>query len=132
MKKLFPIAIFLALLALLHLSYFIDYKSIDETLIGLILLLISSCICLFYIYKFSRKKKFDYIIFSLSFIVWIFIFLQNNYQIIAFSNQNIIPIISYVSLLISILPLIIGLVNYMNIIKKLFLLVKGIVLVTRI
>lgn len=118
MKKLFPIAIFLALLALLHLSYFIDYKSIDETLIGLILLLISSCICLFYIYKFSRKKKFDYIIFSLSFIVWIFIFLQNKYQIIAFSNQNIIPIISYVSLLISILPLIIGLVNYMNIIKK--------------
>lgn len=118
MKKLFPIAIFLALLALLHLSYFIDYKSIDETLIGLILLLISSCICLFYIYKFSRKKKIDYIIFSISLIVWMFIFLQNKYQIVYFFNQNIIPIISYISLFILILPLVIGLVNYINIIKS--------------
>mgnify|MGYP003313066849 CR=1 FL=1 len=122
MKKisifLFPIAIVFALLSLLHLSYSIDYKSIDETLIGLVLLLISNCICLFYIYKFSKRKKIDYIIFTISIIIWMFIFLQNKYQVITFSNQNIIPIISYISLLIIILPLFIGLINYINIIKS--------------
>ena len=44
MKKitmlLFPIAIFLALISFLHLSYVINYLNIDETIIGLILLLI--------------------------------------------------------------------------------------------
>ena len=122
MKKisifLFPIAIVFALLSLLHLSYSIDYKSIDETLIGLMLLLISNCICLFYIYKFSKRKKIDYIIFTISIIIWMFIFLQNKYQVITFSNQNIIPIISYISLLIIMLPLFIGLINYINIIKS--------------
>ena len=115
---LFPIAAILALLSLLHLSYVINYLNIDETIIGLILLLISNCICLFYIYKFSKRKKIDYIIFSISLIVWMFIFLQNKYQVITFSNQNIIPIISFISLLIMILPLVIGLINYINIIKS--------------
>ena len=108
MKKisifLFPIEIIFALLSLLHLSYSIDYKSIDETLIGLMLLLISNCICLFYIYYYSNKKKNDYLIFSLSLFVWINLFLQNKFQFIAFSNQNIILLISYISLSIMILP----------------------------
>ena len=68
--------------------------------------------------KFSKRKKIDYIIFSISLIVWMFIFLQNKYQVITFSNQNIIPIISFISLLIMILPLVIGLINYINIIKS--------------
>ena len=122
MKKitmlLFPIAIFLALISFLHLSYVINYLSIDETIIGLILLLISNCIYLFYIYRFSKRKKIDYIIFSISLFVWIILFLQNKYQVIIFSNQNIIPIISLISLLIIILPLVIGLINYINIIKS--------------
>ena len=122
MKKisifLFPIAIVFALLSLLHLSYSIDYKSIDETLIGLVLLLISNCICLFYIYYYSNKKKNGYLIFSLSLFVWIILFLQNIFQFIAFSNQNIITPFSYITLLILILPLVIGLINYINIIKS--------------
>lgn len=122
MKKitmlLFPIAIFLALISFLHLSYVINYLNIDETIIGLILLLISNCIYLFYIYRFSKRKKIDYIIFSISLFVWIILFLQNKYQVIIFSNQNIIPIISLISLLIIILPLVIGLINYINIIKS--------------
>ena len=39
-------------------------------------------------------------------------------KIIAFSNQNIITPFSYITLLILILPLVIGLVNYINIIKS--------------
>ena len=77
MKKitmlLFPIAIFLALISFLHLSYVINYLNIDETIIGLILLLISNCICLFYIYRFSKRKKIDYIIFSI-----VSLFLKNS------------------------------------------------------
>ena len=122
MKKitilLFPIAIFLALISFLHLSYVINYLNIDETIIGLILLLISNCIYLFYIYRFSKRKKIDYIIFSISLFVWIILFLQNIFQFIAFSNQNIITPFSYITLLILILPLVIGLVNYINIIKS--------------
>ena len=122
MKKisifLFPIAIFLALISFLHLSYVINYLNIDETIIVLILLLISNCICLFYFYRFSKRKKIDYIIYSISLFVWIILFLQNKYQVIIFSNQNIIPIISLISLLIIILPLVFGLINYINIIKS--------------
>lgn len=115
---LYPITIIITILAFLHLSYFIDYKSIDGTFIGFILLLISNCICLFYIYNFSNKKKIEYSIFSISIIVLLFILLQNEFQIIEFSNQRIIPIISYISIIIIVLPLISGLINYIYIIKN--------------
>ena len=117
---LYPLAIVIVILAFLHLSYTIDYKNIDEIYIGLILLLLSNLICVYYLYNYSKKKEMEYIILSISFILWLFLLLQNLFEIFVISNQKNLLIFAIIYFIFLLLPTIIGLIHYIKVIKNSF------------
>lgn len=115
---LHPIALLLVIFAFLHFSYIIKYDNVDVFIIGMILLFLSIVICTIYAYISAQKKELWYILSFVSIIAWTILLIQNQTGFIKIDNQNIIIYIVILFYEVILLPLILGIKNYLLAIKK--------------
>lgn len=115
---LYPIAVLLVVFAFLHFSYIIKYDNVDVFIIGMILLFLSIVICTIYAYISAQKKELWYILSFVSIVAWTILLIQNQTGFIKVENQNIIIYIVILFYVIILLPLFLGIKNYVIAIKK--------------
>lgn len=115
---LYPIAALLVVFAFLHFSYIIKYDNVDGFIIGMILLFLSIVICTIYAYISAQKKELWYILSFVSIVAWTILLIQNQTGFIKVENQNIIIYIVILFYVIILLPLFLGIKNYVIAIKK--------------
>ena len=115
---LYPIAVLLVVFAFLHFSYIIKYDNVDVFIIGMILLFLSIVICTIYAYISAQKKELWYILSFVSIVAWTILLIQNQTGFIKVENQNIIIYIVILFYVVILLPLFLGIKNYMIAIKK--------------
>lgn len=114
---LYPIAALLVVFAFLHFSYIIKYDNVDGFIIGMILLFLAIVICTIYAY-ISAQKKIWYILSFVSIVAWTILLIQNQTGFIKVENQNIIIYIVILFYVVILLPLFLGIKNYIIAVKK--------------
>ena len=115
---LYPIAALLVVFAFLHFAYTIKYDNVDGFIIGMILLFLSIVICTIYAYISAQKKELWYILSFVSIVAWTILLIQNQTGFIKVENQNIIIYIVILFYVVILLPLFLGIKNYIIAIKK--------------
>lgn len=115
---LYPIALLSVVFAFLHFSYIIKYDNVDVFIIGMILLFLSIVICTIYAYISAQKKEIWYILSFVSIVAWTILLIQNQTGFIMVENQNIIIYIVILFYVVILLPLFLGIKNYIIAVKK--------------
>ena len=118
MISLYPVAFLLVIFAFLHFSYVIKYDNVDGFIIGMILLFLSIVISTIYVYISAQKKELWYILSFVSIVAWTILLIQNQTGFIKVENQNFIIYIVILFYVIILLPLFLGIKNYLIAIKK--------------
>lgn len=113
-----PIALLLVIFAFLHFSYIIKYDNVDVFIIGMILLFLSIVICTIYAYISAQKKELWYILSFVSIVAWTILLIQNQTGFIKIENQNVIIYIVILFYVVILLPLFLGIKNYIIAVKK--------------
>ncbi len=118
MISLYPVAFLLVIFAFLHFSYVIKYDNVDGFIIGMILLFLSIVISTIYAYISAQEKELWYILSFVSIVAWTILLIQNQTGFIKVENQNFIIYIVILFYVIILLPLFLGIKNYLIAIKK--------------
>ena len=115
---LYPIALLLVIFAFLNFSFTIKYDNVDGFIFGIFFFFLLIVICTIYAYISAQKKELCYILSFVSIIAWTILLIQNQTGFIKIDNQNIIIYIVILFYVVILLPLFLGIKNYMIAVKK--------------
>lgn len=114
---LHPIALLLVIFAFLNFSFTIKYDNVDGFIFEIFFVFIN-CYMYYICLYFSSKKELWYILSFVSIVAWTILLIQNQTGFIKIDNQNIIIYIVILFYVVILLPLFLGIKNYIIAVKK--------------